>query len=625
MAIIPGPKGAGPVRRVPRGELAAWLGSWLAGVGPGDVVVLSGAGVSRDPPASLPLGGDLLARVFEGCFEAGVLDTILDYHQQLGLVTTSPCDGEVVTRPPRLETVLGVAVDVHGLASTMAVLDDLRHAPFNALHAVLAAHLAVGGRQLTANFDGCIERAAAALGTSDGDLWHFHGSLARDPTGASLGATLRAIESGFPDGDAARFGTALQAGRRLVVLGYSGSDFFDVDPAIAELAPGELRRLGVLWVAHQATGLVHRPVDAADPQLLRLLARAGAEVTVLCADTAAVGATLAAIWGLAPPSPAVDAPTSPRPEPTVGGSAPVDPDRPQRPERPDPDRRARATFRLCRQLRLHNEVDRLLSDPGLQLSPIERFRARVDVLWDQGRYATARRLWRRAPAEVAAWERTERIGACLWEQGRLVPAYLWLTYHLRRLEPGSPARLRSAETAARVVLRMLRGPDTRWLGRRLGPGLRAELEAVDRGHGIDMYLRAQDVAQQLATGAGTHPAATAEDARTSSEWFLEAGDLAALLAYRHSWYRRSYDPTTPIDVLARRYRRHQADKDLVGSAGARAMLLPGAERVYSTRELVTDLLGPTQFAPWHRTRLLAAFLTRKVLLHTRRRRRPAAP
>ena len=116
------------------------------------------------------------------------------------------------------------------------------------------------------------------------------------------------------------------------------------------------------------------------------------------------------------------------------------------------------------------------------------------------------------------------------------------------------------------------------------------------------------------------PSSTAGDAATSSDWFLEAGDLAGLLAYRHSHYRRGYEPSVRTAVLADRYRKLQADKDQVGSVGARVMLLPGAERVYSTREFVTGLFV-TQFGPWHRVRLLAPFLVARARHLFRARRR----
>lgn len=581
-------------------DLTGFVAAWLGSATPPEVLILSGAGVSANAPTFLPLGWDLVERAFSGLFELRVLEAILSVHRAVGLESHGLCESGTAVRPPRLETVLGVAADVHGLDRMMSVFSDFGQAWPNQIHAVLAAHLRAGGAQLTANFDDCIERAAAGRVDPDA-IWHFHGSLAHDPTGASLRATLRSIEAGFNDREAALLREGLVRRSRLIVVGYSGSDYFDVDQALAALGPASLAGHEVLWVAHQpAAHWSTRRSTSADPQPIRLLERAGAVVTVLCAKTNDVADALAESWQLDASTPSSEILRRPAPiAPTTNLLADSD--------------RANATFALLRQLRLHLLVADLINDPALTVTPIERFRAETDILWERGRFSALRRIWRAAPPAVPNWERDERIGACLWEQGRLIPAYGWLRWHYRRLEPGSSERLRLAETAARVVLRMLRSPDTRWLARRLVASMRTELGSVSQAVGIDMFRRATDVIAQLA--AVEEPSATADDARTSGEWFLEAGDVAAVLAFRHTLLRRTYSDDTPTADLVARYRLLQAHKNRVGLVGARVMLLPGAERVYSTREFLNGLLA-SQFAPWHQCRLFLRFMVRRARSNT---------
>lgn len=578
------------------------IARWLEQRTPADVLLLTGAGVSANEPTALPLGGELLSRAIDRFFDPTALDEIMKVHAELGLNVSDPCLGQTNTRPPRLETVLDVAAVTYGPEHALGLLADFRDAPPNQLHAVLAGHLEAGGFQLTTNFDDCIERAAAHPQIVGDRVWHLHGSLAQGESLASLGATLRAIETGFSAGEADRLREALRRHSALVVLGYSGSDFFDVDSAVAELTDPALRNHAVLWVAHHRGGSAsRRPLDR-DPQLVRLLENAGADVTVLCASTSDVCQALATEWGIHIPNdfPALAIPRGlhvtdgHRKRPRPPGSPPT-----------TVAARTRATFNLYLQLRLHRHARKMLADARLQISSIDLFRAEAQIMWDAGEYATLARRWWMAPSEIPRWERSERIGACLWEQGRLIPAYLWLTRHSRRLCANTSERLKVDETTARVVLQMHRSPDTRWLARRVRPLVQARLREVTRAEGLDTFRRANDVVRQLATA--DDPSPTANDARTSSLWFLEAGDLAALLAYRYSYYRRSYRSDIPTPELEIRYRKLQADKARVGSADARVMHLPGAERVYSVREFVPGLFA-VQFAPWHRVRLLGRFL-----------------
>jgi hypothetical protein len=222
---------------------------------PASVSMLTGAGVSVEGPASLPTGEELTRRVFDSYFEEGTLDRVHAHHRAVGWLTTSWCPhgdsgagASGAARPPRLETVLGVAAGVHGHTAVADILADVSGAAPNRNHVFLAGHLGLGGRQLTANFDTCAEKAADRVAPGwrarGGRVLHFHGSLAADPSGAGLGATLARIQGGFTGSDAEEFLAVLPDRGVLLVLGYSGSDFFDVDVAVAGLPAGALDLLG---------------------------------------------------------------------------------------------------------------------------------------------------------------------------------------------------------------------------------------------------------------------------------------------------------------------------------------------------------------------------------------------
>ncbi|MFL6112244.1 MAG: hypothetical protein ACJ786_12950 [Catenulispora sp.] len=574
----------------------------ISHVAPMDTLMWSGAGVSIEPPASLPSGWGLTRRTFDGLFELGALDRILSYHTALGWISepVCPCQpaGRAGPRLPRLETVLGVAVRVtgpHSPAVLPRLLADVRDAQPNRLHRFFADHLIAGGRHVTANFDGCIERALPpSRSAADAGILHFHGSLAADPSGQSLGATLARIERGFPTALARQCIDRVCAARVLVIVGYSGSDFFDVDVAFAALAAGSLSRVRAVWVAHSDHPWHRwdRPRHG-EPPLAGLLRAAGCAVEFACGPTADLLIALGRRWGFrdhqAPPPDHRPAPPTP---PTI----------------PRPARQA-ATFELYRQLGLHAEVSRMLRSVDLAGTPaIDVWRARSELLWEQGRWSTLRRRWWHSPDRISPVERAERIGACLWVQGRLMPAYLWLSWHRRRQPPGSQDQLVLAETEGRVIEHMARTPELRPLAQRLAARITTTLGATTQASGVHLYRRRNDLATSL-HAVTTGQRRPADDARTSSSWFAETGNLLAALSYRHRQYRDSYRADLPTGEIAARYRELADQFRLLGSpaGAARTILLPGAERVFTVAELLQAVAGP-QYGWWQRLRILAHYL-----------------
>jgi hypothetical protein len=582
------------------------LSGLISATEPQSAVMWSGAGVSVDGPASLPTGWELTKRVFDAFFDDVALDTVLRHHAGVGWRLANPCHHDrrpAGPRLPRLETVLGVAARVHGDDAVPDVLADAYDAEPNRLHEFFAAHLDRGGRHVTANFDDCIERAADERypGWRDrGTILHFHGSVAGDLAGRSLGATLRRIEGGFDDRQAAALRSMLPSRGTLLIVGYSGSDFFDVDTTVAGLPPGALEGLRVIWVCHGNHDW--HPIDASGegvPPLTKLLQRAGARIAVGCGPTSDLLAELARRWGLA----AVTSATVRTPRiPHIDS---------------DGARRREATFQLFRELGLIGEVATLLRSGDLgSADRAEVWRARSEVLWERGRWDVLRSMWRlpevRALLPAAVCD--ERVGASYWVQGRLLPAYLWLTWH-RRLCGDEVQALMLAETEGRVIEHMARVPDLRQLARLLVPSMIAQLGSTNQAAGVHLYRRRNDLASSLRSITGEARETT--EAETSSLWFTEAGGLLAALNYRHRQYRDTYQAASVTDAeLASGYRRLQRQFDSIGSPSGRFRihLLPGAERVFSAREIIEGLLA-LQYGWWHRIRLFARYLPLRIRHH----------
>lgn len=586
----------------------------LDGLDPDEVLIWSGAGLSVEGPTSLPSGPELTRRVFDTFFEPGALARVLTYHQVVGLRTNPLCarDNALPTaRLPRLETALDAAARARpdAFPGTFDVLDDVRDAVPNRLHAFAADHIALGGRHVTANFDTCVERAHEARHgrpVPHGAVHHFHGSFADSSDGKALGATLSLIRTGFPQDESRHLLHLLSTHRAVIVIGYSGSDYFDVDRFAAALPQDALRGLRVLWLTHAH----HDPhVPEQDTVALQTwLRRAGADVRVLCGPTELLLARSAHRWGLAPLG---DPPRRTPAAPTV----PVT----------DAERH-RATFLLYTSLGLHREVRRLLDTHGTGTDdPVELRAVHSKLLWEAGAWSTLRRMWRRAPADGPDRHlRAERIGACLWAQGRLLPAWLWLRWCGRHVADGTDESYALEETLKRVVEHMHRTPDLRPLARRLLARMPQPADTAgespgneDRGRYVAAFRALQDVRDSLDTlRAGRFREGQAH-AEESTTWFQETGDLQGVLSYRHRALRDGYPPDGAPDVtdttLRESYEQIVTANLFLGSrAGAwRTALLPGAHRVFRVHEYLFAL-ATLQYGWWHRLRLLGWYLPRRL-------------
>ena len=508
----------------------------------------SGAGISVDAPTHGPKGEDLVQRALAHAFMPSVARTVAWYYGTLGTVRERPGPPR---RSPRLETVLQVVEAVHGEEILADLLTDLNAKP-NPLHRFFADHLSRGGSHVTMNFDTCIERAGRG-NWKPGALLHVHGELGS----RGIGATLARIERGLPREIRGPLREMLLASeiRSIVFVGYSGSDFFDVDPFLASLSRDSLAGRDVLWIEHRAD---LREVEPRRRQL-DALRNAGAQVREVWTLTRAALEEIGRPWRL------------PLGEDNGEGG-------PWEPKIPIPkEMKQRASIELFSLMGLHKEVDRLLDPddpPGWELIAHTR--------WAEGRYTEAGAAWATARVGASAAMRAERVGAVAWIRGEYQRARDVLVTALEEADGTFEDRLTLAETLARVYVHMRRSPDS---SRHATSQLRAFVldhlpdpkNLDEENQPLGTHLAARVASARSALGVDT--AVIADPVQSFGEY--EA--LNAELNYRQAELREqaARGTATPdkFHSLIRDFRTLGADGD-----AARAVLLAGP-CIYSLPEL----------------------------------------
>ncbi len=568
----------------------------LLAASPGRVTFWSGAGISGDRPTQGPLGYALTDRAIAQAFEPeALLDGLRGAYAALCLPRYRP----------RLESVLDAAAAEHGSGVLDGLLADLRDPPPNENHRFFAEHTQQGGRHVTANFDTCIERS----GGDQDRIVHIHGSFTDAGGVETLGARVGRIEGGFDDHQKKALDDVLAETDLVVVVGYSGLDYFDVDPYWRDASSRELvRARRVVWVNHSADwGLISG--KACERKQLRIFADVGgADVYQLNAPTREVLNLVANAWAL----PAI-------PDPPTAQKAPI------APVVLSPAARARATTRFFVMVGLRGIVwERLV---GRTLDTEEHGWA-AESLWAAGRYRRAAQHWSLAyagsqPSEVAA--RQERQGACLWMRGRLRAARDLLSHTLdfataENVE--AEQRLVVAESLGRVLVHMRRLPDTRllakqeWIDAALNALAEAEAAMVEaaggRSIGLQLLARIRSVRADLTGRAQPSPPTGSGPIHD----FDESEALLPMLNYEHAQLR------TRADAAARgagtrpahwEYVRHRDRFLALGATGdaARVPLLPGAARAFRIREVLNGFAS-CDFTPYHLARLTALHLLQRA-------------
>jgi hypothetical protein len=357
----------------------------------------TGAGVSADLPSALPLGDELTELIVSRVCSEEVWRQVKEDFRIAEMRTTSGRRKEA----PRLEWVTEHLCRVVGDAA-LRPFTAFCDAPPNDLHRLFASHLAKGGRHITLNFDRCIESAlgpAASLGAPV----HLHGTLGPNDLGDLRTRTLE-LTNGLLEAHEVQVLDALRSCNRLVILGYSGRDFFDVDPffrALGRDARLSLDHLEVEWIEHQGdeddpTPIEWRDAGAIDGRpILRALEALGASVTYLRGSTRAYLIRLAAEWGLPAPCAVIPPSSGARRRALEEAGRRVGVERPER---------LKATmafwFSMGAGKRIVELDRRLATTPEDRQVQVETLDLRRVGLQSVGRYREALRLARQLPEPV---------------------------------------------------------------------------------------------------------------------------------------------------------------------------------------------------------------------------------
>lgn len=575
-----------------------------------EVLFWTGAGISIDAPACAPAGRQMTTRLLSRYFEPGVLDTLVHYYRALDIFDLN--SGKVRTLP-RFESVLQAITDHYGRVELEGALAPLVAGQSNVNHRLFASHLDRGGSHITANFDGYIE--AAANRPLRGRLLHFHGAFG-DP---ELGATISSVESGFSEVMRGELKSKLGPPAKLVVVcGYSGSDYFDVDPLLRDARQLPVSGRVIIWVEHHdALGEVvrvdHRAADI--PRQLDWLRKAGANCWYVRCPTQMMLAAVGTQVGLRPP------PQMP--------SAVIDPWWDE--GGPALEERQLATVQLYSSFGLVSEV--LARQDGLPTSPTAHSQL-AQAAWHKGRYRQALRHWRGAYRgrtwndTYARWERSIAVAQV---RGQTLRGELQLelaSAALERLSPLSATDTWSLEEhRAKGLMEMARTPGLSWL---VTPTqIRRAADKVDAARQATTGIHAESRLSAAAAGLNEIKVDTVvrrgEDAGDEldlsgrfDEQFAEAEALNATLNYRHRRLRAfaadlDIRSQTDRDQLSKRLRnhiRHQLELGMDGDA-ARSAFLPHAHIALS-RGRVRELVHNTDVSFWHRQRLMSFDLLRRL-------------
>lgn len=240
---------------------------------PRPLAAFIGSGLSVPEPSSLPLGKELVVSLLG-------LDWV--HGDELFPISESQIENSDLCKI-RFEHLLSIFSE-WGKHDIALLLRQFADAPPNWYHdriSVLCRERIIDCI-VTTNFDACLEKALAMHGvahnvvvTEDDDysedrcvtnVFKIHGTIERrgvDYSARGLGATLESLASGLPAWKQALLFRLLNQ-YTFVVLGYSGSDSYDISPTLHRVSDKYL-----YWVAHATRNHdVHL-----SPELAEMLAR----------------------------------------------------------------------------------------------------------------------------------------------------------------------------------------------------------------------------------------------------------------------------------------------------------------------------------------------------------------
>jgi tetratricopeptide (TPR) repeat protein len=225
-------------------EPSLWRLLGMPDASPRDATILCGAGISYPWPSGLPTVASFVTQAVEHCTGDDVVREGV-----MGILHAA--------RPPmpRFEVLVEEISQLGVSPAAIGALFDSRSP--NAIHYLLARQFKAGAAIVTTNFDNCLERAAHGpcervifrgidlprRGPISTVIVKPHGSnpLDADDDASDLVVSVRALartDQGFRLFPIWReYLVSLLRNRLVVVVGYSGSDDFDITPVLLEARP----------------------------------------------------------------------------------------------------------------------------------------------------------------------------------------------------------------------------------------------------------------------------------------------------------------------------------------------------------------------------------------------------
>lgn len=240
----------------------------LSDLVPSRLAILVGAGVSIEEPSCLPTAFQFLREFYKACLPAHLnQEKLLSRESDL-----------------RFETVLGILQ--HRFDEKLEILDLFNSGTPNLNHRCLNVLAQRGALIITTNFDTLAEQAgspdldytirarndsfasfveAGPYDKTKPEFWHLHGIIQhprdkhdfRDSVVASIKDCWLSKELFRLDQSKGRAMEKALADRDLLIVGYSGSDDYDIAPALEEIRSARK----ICWVCHTPHGLRRSVLD----------------------------------------------------------------------------------------------------------------------------------------------------------------------------------------------------------------------------------------------------------------------------------------------------------------------------------------------------------------------------
>ena len=241
-------------------------------IDPVKTIFVSGAGISFDPPSSLPTGDKLTnlyidnmlgkyAAEFKRFWFENFPRIAESVHRDGTWNSPEDPDNPWSRATPRLEFIIGEMDKMDrclnpsffvnpdnkkrfGRKSSLMILKEFQIAEPNSTHLKLAQFLKSGSEMITANFDVCLEKAAGmdidavtedqhnmkAVHDSGMTIYHYHGVSTDPDLRNKLGATLKEISRKLPVDFTNWLVECFEKGYDIVFVGYGAVDVFDIKP-----------------------------------------------------------------------------------------------------------------------------------------------------------------------------------------------------------------------------------------------------------------------------------------------------------------------------------------------------------------------------------------------------------